>query len=73
MRCLVELTVSDLRSVFKRLQEYRAFVNLTVVLAHLPLMEADASSYGLEVPRDAASIDAMRLGESWVMRVFFVR
>ena len=64
MRCLVELTVSDLRSVFKRLQEYRAFVNLTVVLAHLPLMEADASSYGLEVPRDAASIDAMRLGES---------
>ena len=64
MRCLVELTVSDLRSVFKRLQEYRAFVNLTVVLAHLPLMEADASSYGLEVPRDAASIDAMRLAHA---------
>ena len=39
-------------------------MNLTVVLAHLSLMEADASSYGLEVPRDAASIDAMRLGES---------
>ena len=35
MRCLVELTVSDLRSVFKRLQEYRAFVNLTVVLARI--------------------------------------
>ena len=39
-------------------------MNLTVVLAHLSLMEADASSYGLEVPRDAVCIDAMRLGES---------
>ena len=46
---------------------------LTVVLAHLPLMEVDASSNGLEVSRDAVGIDAMRLGESWVMRVCFVR
>ena len=39
-------------------------MDLTVVLAHLSLMEADASSDGLEVPRDAVCIDAMRLGES---------
>ena len=37
---------------------------LTVVLAHLPLMEVVASSNGLEVSRDAVGIDAMRLGES---------
>ena len=64
MRCLIELSVSDLRAVLKRLREHRTLVNLTVVLAHLPLIKVDASSYGLEVPRDAVSIDAMRLGES---------
>ena len=64
MRCLIELSVSDLRAVLKRLREHRTLVNLTVVLAHLSLMEVDASSNGLEVSRDAVGIDAMRLGES---------
>lgn len=64
MRCLIELSVSDLRAVLKRLREHRTLVNLTVVLAHLSLIEVDASSYGLEVSRDAVGIDAMRLGES---------
>ena len=41
---MIELSVSDLRAVLKRLQEHRTLVNLTVVLAHLPLIEVPALS-----------------------------
>ena len=58
------MTIHESALVLKSLREHRELMYLTVVLAHLPLMEVDASSNGLEVSRDAVGIDAMRLGES---------
>lgn len=39
-------------------------MNLTIVLAHLSLIEVDTSSTSIQIPRDTVGIDAMRLGES---------
>ena len=64
IRRLVELSVSDFRAVLQCLGKHLALVNLTIVLSHLPLIEEDASSTSIQIPRDAVGIDAMRLGES---------
>lgn len=64
IRRLVELSVTDFRAVLQCLGKHRELVNLTIVLTHLPLIEVDASSTGIQTPRDAVGIDAMRLGES---------
>ena len=39
-------------------------LNLAVVLSHLPLIEEDASSTSIQIPRDAVGIDAVRLAKS---------
>ena len=39
-------------------------MNLAVVLSHLPLIEEDASSTSIQIPRDAVGIDAVRLAKS---------
>lgn len=56
IRTLIELTNTTFQN--------RTLVNLAIVFTSLLLIEVDASSYGLEVSRNAVGIDAMRFGES---------